>query len=186
MVREASAAITAPIVMFTYYNPIMARGLERFCAQARDAGAAGALERGGGGREGGYGVGGGWGAGPYGAGAAPCVSTRRWHASERAAWRAPAAHPPAPPCPVPPHPPCSPGLLVPDIPLEETDSIRGVAAAHGLELVLLTTPTTPQARMQRIALASQGFVYLVSLTGVQHATGAPAPVPSLPRSLPSS
>ncbi len=36
------------------------------------------------------------------------------------------------------------GLLVPDIPLEETPEIRKVAESHGLELVLLTTPTTPQ------------------------------------------
>ena len=57
------------------------------------------------------------------------------------------------------------GLLVPDIPLEETPEIREVASSHGLELVLLTTPTTPQPRMRAIAESSQGFVYLVSLTG---------------------
>lgn len=51
VVREASASIKAPIVMFTYYNPIMARGLEKFCRQAKEAGASGAL--GGGGRVGG-------------------------------------------------------------------------------------------------------------------------------------
>ena len=33
---------------------------------------------------------------------------------------------------------------MPDIPLEETPEIRKVAESHGLELVLLTTPTTPQ------------------------------------------
>ncbi len=59
----------------------------------------------------------------------------------------------------------SAGLLVPDIPLEETGPIREVATAAGLELVLLTTPTTPQPRMEAIAKASQGFVYLVSVTG---------------------
>lgn len=35
----------------------------------------------------------------------------------------------------------------------------------GLELVQLVTPTTPQSRMKRIAEISQGFVYLVSVTG---------------------
>lgn len=59
----------------------------------------------------------------------------------------------------------SAGLLVPDIPLEETGPIREIATAAGLELVLLTTPTTPQSRMEAIAKASQGFVYLVSVTG---------------------
>ena len=57
------------------------------------------------------------------------------------------------------------GLLVPDIPLEETHAIRDTAGAAGLELVMLTTPTTPTERMHAIATASQGFVYLVSVTG---------------------
>jgi hypothetical protein len=60
---------------------------------------------------------------------------------------------------------CLPGLLVPDLPLEETDAIRAACEKAGLELVLLTTPTTPQSRMADIARASQGFVYLVSVTG---------------------
>ncbi|KAF6258966.1 tryptophan synthetase alpha subunit [Scenedesmus sp. NREL 46B-D3] len=58
------------------------------------------------------------------------------------------------------------GLLVPDLPLEETVTIRAACERAGLELVLLTTPTTPKARMAEIARASQGFVYLVSVTGV--------------------
>lgn len=56
---------------------------------------------------------------------------------------------------------------MPDIPLEETGEIREAASSAGLELVLLTTPTTPRERMQAIAKASQGFVYLVSVTGVR-------------------
>lgn len=60
---------------------------------------------------------------------------------------------------------CLAGLLVPDLPLEETDAIRAACEKAGLELVLLTTPTTPQSRMADIARASQGFVYLVSVTG---------------------
>lgn len=54
---------------------------------------------------------------------------------------------------------------MPDIPVEETDEIRNVAAKHGIELVLLVTPTTPVERMKRIAQTSAGFVYLVSVTG---------------------
>jgi len=54
---------------------------------------------------------------------------------------------------------------VPDIPVEETEEIREVAASHGIELVLLVTPTTPVERMKRIAQMSAGFVYLVSVTG---------------------
>jgi len=55
---------------------------------------------------------------------------------------------------------------VPDLPLEETVNIRAACERAGLELVLLTTPTTPKQRMADIARASQGFVYLVSVTGV--------------------
>ncbi|MCO5603893.1 hypothetical protein L7F22_058047 [Adiantum nelumboides] len=72
------------------------------------------------------------------------------------------------------------GLLVPDLPLEQTDALCSLSALHGLELVLLTTPTTPKERMLEISQASQGFVYLVSLTGV---TGARSEVNSRVESL---
>lgn len=41
MLKGVSPRLRAPVVMFTYYNPIMARGPENFCAQARDSGASG-------------------------------------------------------------------------------------------------------------------------------------------------
>jgi tryptophan synthase alpha subunit len=66
--------MSTPIVLFCYFNPIMARGLEKFCVDLKAAGAT--------------------------------------------------------------------ALLVPDIPLEETDIIRDALNEEGLELVLLTTPTT--------------------------------------------
>lgn len=98
MVSKVSPSLKAPLVMFTYYNPIMRRGMDKFMSQIKAAGAS--------------------------------------------------------------------GLLVPDIPLEETYAVREVCDRHGIELVLLSTPTTPPARMEAIAKASQGFVYLVSVTGV--------------------
>ena len=58
------------------------------------------------------------------------------------------------------------GLVVPDLPLEEAERLSPIAAAQGLDLVLLVAPTTPAARMARIAAASRGFTYLVSVTGV--------------------
>jgi len=61
------------------------------------------------------------------------------------------------------------GLVVPDLPLEETVLLRSEAIMHSIELVLLTTPTTPTERMMEIAKASEGFLYLVSAVGV---TGA--------------
>lgn len=98
MLAGVSDELTSPVVLFTYYNPIIAFGLEEFMAAARKAGAA--------------------------------------------------------------------GLLVPDLPLEETENIRMAAAAAGLEMVLLVTPTTPKERMAAIAEKSDGFVYLVSVAGV--------------------
>ena len=44
--------------------------------------------------------------------------------------------------------------------------MRAATKKAGLELTLLVTPTTPQDRMKRIAEASEGFVYLVSVTGL--------------------
>ncbi|PRW56715.1 tryptophan synthase alpha chain [Chlorella sorokiniana] len=58
------------------------------------------------------------------------------------------------------------GLLVPDLPEEQLPALQHAAAAHGLELVLLVTPATPTAEdVQRLARASQGFVYLASVAG---------------------
>ena len=71
------------MVLFTYYNPILKKGINEFCRLAKDAGAS--------------------------------------------------------------------GLLVPDLPLEETESIREGCSSNGLELVLLVTPTTPKERMSTIA-----------------------------------
>lgn len=58
------------------------------------------------------------------------------------------------------------GLVVPDLPLEEAERLSPIAARHGLDLVLLVAPTTPEQRMGRIAASSRGFTYLVSVTGV--------------------
>ena len=58
------------------------------------------------------------------------------------------------------------GLVIPDLPLEEAERLSPLAQAEGLDLVLLVAPTTPADRMRRIASASRGFTYLVSVTGV--------------------
>ncbi|MBE9129422.1 MULTISPECIES: tryptophan synthase subunit alpha [unclassified Coleofasciculus] len=58
------------------------------------------------------------------------------------------------------------GLVVPDLPLEEAESLMKPAADIGIEVVLLVAPTSPKERIQAIAKHSQGFIYLVSVTGV--------------------
>lgn len=45
VVRRASPKMKAPIVLFTYYNPIMARGLDEFCRDIKAAGASGEKRR---------------------------------------------------------------------------------------------------------------------------------------------
>lgn len=58
------------------------------------------------------------------------------------------------------------GLIVPDLPLEESADLRRRLARHGLAMVQLVTPTTPQDRLHALAEASGGFVYAVTTTGV--------------------
>ena len=58
------------------------------------------------------------------------------------------------------------GLVVPDLPLEEAKKLSKVAKSKEIDLVLLVAPTTPKERMEKIAEASNGFTYLVSVTGV--------------------
>jgi tryptophan synthase alpha chain len=57
------------------------------------------------------------------------------------------------------------GLIVPDLPLEESDAIREACDARGLALVPLVAPTTPDDRMARIGAQARGFMYAVSVTG---------------------
>ena len=75
------------------------------------------------------------------------------------------------------------GLIVPDLPPEESEPLRSAAAAHGIELIFLVTPTSPDERIAQVAEAASktggGFVYCVSLSGV---TGARD---QLPETLPA-
>jgi tryptophan synthase alpha chain len=58
------------------------------------------------------------------------------------------------------------GLIVPDLPLEESGSLRAAAAAEGLAWIPLVAPTSPPERVKRITETSTGFVYAVSTLGV--------------------
>ena len=57
------------------------------------------------------------------------------------------------------------GAIVPDLPLDEADEIRGALNGAGLALVPLLAPTTLPERRVRICAAAQGFVYVVSSVG---------------------
>ena len=61
------------------------------------------------------------------------------------------------------------GALVIDLPVEESQGYLSEMRARGLATVFLAAPTSTDQRLKQIALASSGFVYAVSRTGV---TGA--------------
>ncbi len=58
------------------------------------------------------------------------------------------------------------GLIVPDLLFEESDTLQAVCEREHLALVQLITPTTTSERAQRIAAASRGFLYYVSVAGI--------------------
>ncbi|MEZ4425614.1 MAG: tryptophan synthase subunit alpha [Gemmatimonadota bacterium] len=57
------------------------------------------------------------------------------------------------------------GLIVPDVPWEESEELRAALDPAGVALVQLVTPLTPPERLARLCAASQGFVYAVTMTG---------------------
>ncbi len=57
------------------------------------------------------------------------------------------------------------GLIVPDLPLEESAQIGAACEAHGLALVPLVAPTTTPERMAAIGARARGFLYAVSVLG---------------------
>jgi len=71
------------------------------------------------------------------------------------------------------------GLIIPDLPPEEAEPLQQAALQHGLSLIFLIPPTTPDERIFHIArMASSGygsFLYCVALNGV---TGARATLPA--------
>ena len=58
------------------------------------------------------------------------------------------------------------GLIVPDLPHEESGPLRAAAAAEGLAWVPLVAPTSSPDRVRAIAETATGFVYAVSTLGV--------------------
>ncbi len=56
-------------------------------------------------------------------------------------------------------------LLVPDLPVDEAGELAQIAAAAGIDLVLMVSPVTPAARLAKIATLARGFVYAISVLG---------------------
>jgi len=98
LVESVSPNLQAPIILFTYYNPILNRGIKPFMEQISQVGVK--------------------------------------------------------------------GLVVPDLPIDESAELLEMAASAGVEVILLVAPTSSKERIEKIAQKSQGFIYLVSVTGV--------------------
>lgn len=58
------------------------------------------------------------------------------------------------------------GLLIPDLPLEESDYINFLCHKFNIELIFLIAPTSSLKRIRNIIQKSSGCIYLVSKTGV--------------------
>ena len=58
------------------------------------------------------------------------------------------------------------GMIVPDLPVEESAQLAEVCRRRDLSLIQLVTPTTPRDRALRITETSSGFLYYVSVAGI--------------------
>ncbi len=58
------------------------------------------------------------------------------------------------------------GIIVPDLPFEESEAIRTMADDYGIALIPLITPTSGDDRIEAIASHARGFVYCVAALGV--------------------
>jgi tryptophan synthase alpha chain len=61
------------------------------------------------------------------------------------------------------------GLIVPDLPMDESEEFSGFAAKAGVSFCPLAAPTSTDSRLAEIGNAATGFIYCVSVAGV---TGA--------------
>ncbi len=65
------------------------------------------------------------------------------------------------------------GIIVPDLPAEESLELAGFCRQNDVDLIFLVAPTTTESRMKRILAQGTGFIYLVARLGV---TGARADI----------
>lgn len=58
------------------------------------------------------------------------------------------------------------GVLVVDLPVEESDEVAPFAARYGIDRIALVAPTTSPDRQRAILYGASGFVYIISIEGV--------------------
>jgi len=64
------------------------------------------------------------------------------------------------------------GVIVPDLPLEESELLHHDLNEQDIALIQLVSLTSPVKRIERIAQASEGFLYAVAVTGITGARAA--------------
>lgn len=98
LVSRVRSDLSAPVVIFSYANPVLALGLSEFVTRAADAGVD--------------------------------------------------------------------GVLILDLPIEESDEWRDAAAERAIDPIFLLSPTTTEPRIRRAATLGRGFLYGISRLGV--------------------
>jgi tryptophan synthase alpha chain len=98
LIGELSSQFSVPFVVLSYYNPILAMGLDFFLKKSRESGVD--------------------------------------------------------------------GIVVPDLPVEESYEFRNLALKHNIDNIYLVAPNTSKTRLRTVIEKSKGFLYLVSLYGV--------------------
>jgi tryptophan synthase alpha chain len=58
------------------------------------------------------------------------------------------------------------GILIADMPVEESEEVCAVAARTGIDPIFLITQTTSDERIKKIAAKASGYLYLVAVLGV--------------------
>lgn len=58
------------------------------------------------------------------------------------------------------------GVIIPDMPLEESDIVQPALRKANINLVQLVTLTSTKERIERLTRASEGFIYAVTVNGI--------------------
>ncbi|MCK4908369.1 MAG: tryptophan synthase subunit alpha [Planctomycetes bacterium] len=58
------------------------------------------------------------------------------------------------------------GVIIPDLSLEESISFKKTINTRQIKLIQFIAPTTPRKRLTSITKSAEGFIYLISVTGV--------------------
>tara|TARA_B100000029_G_C17349219_1_gene878224 strand:- start:270 stop:944 length:675 start_codon:yes stop_codon:yes gene_type:complete len=61
------------------------------------------------------------------------------------------------------------GILIVDMPLEESEQFSEYTSKNGIDLIRLIAPTTEESRIKKICSKASGYIYYISLKGI---TGA--------------